>query len=166
MHPRPWLMPTSTLYLLNAQCIAQVNTLCNGIYGSAACGVCIYGLYSSFLCRAFYNSSLEYKSCIHKAKKGSPFALTKSFLAPVDIAPYGGRRPCVCNVQLDYVYIHTQFLFESRFGQHCTVNGFISEDALHWWLARKQNKTNLRVHITQLGVKTQRFVIGQHENAN
>ena len=47
------------------------------------------------------------KVAFTKRKKGSPFALTKSFLVPVDIAPYGGRRPCVCNVQLDYVYIHT-----------------------------------------------------------
>ena len=52
---------------------------------------------------------LEYKSCIHKAKKGSPFALTKSFLAPVDIAPYGGRRGLVCVMcsLIMFIYIHS-----------------------------------------------------------
>ena len=69
--------------------------------------VSVYMAYS-FLCWAFYNSIVwNTKVAFTKRKKGSPFALTKSFLAPVDIAPYGGRRPRVCNVQLDYVYIHT-----------------------------------------------------------
>ena len=150
MHPRPWLMPTSTLYLLNALYIAQVNTLCNCIYGSTACGgVCIYGLYSSFLCWAFYNSIVwNTKVAFTKRKKAALLPWRKAFWPLLILLPMvGDGLVCVMCSLIMFIYTHTHFLLESRFGQHCTVNGFISEDDL-------------------MACPKTKCLIGQYENAN
>ena len=89
-------------------------------------------LYMTVLCICFFLIFAFFiawttKVATHKSKKVSPLVSTKSSLALLILLPMVGGRDggLVCNV-LDYVYSHkyTVFLFESRFGQHSTMNGF------------------------------------------